>query len=95
MSGPISLNAERAKREDDNKLISPIEALQDAIRAIESGEVKADSLLIITLDRGTNDDKLFEYEWFASRISASDILALLEVSKTGALRSMGYLPNAD
>lgn len=83
-----SINAARANREDDNTLLSPIEALQDAIARIEDGQ-PVDKLLILTLD--TSDDQ-FSAGFQACNIKASEMLALLEVVRTKVLISMNYIP---
>jgi len=96
MTEPTLLNVERAKRENDNTLLSPLESMRDAANMIEDGTVKADAAFMIFLDRGDDPaDPKFGLRWFASNIWASEMLALLECAKVEILKSMNYLGEND
>lgn len=84
-----SLNAERAHRQHDNNLITPVETLRDAMQEIESGERKADSVLVLTLDRGEGDE--FNTGWYASRLKSSEMIAVMEAIKAQILQEMGVI----
>jgi hypothetical protein len=85
-----SINAIRANRENDNGLLSPIEALQDAIADIEAGETKCQSILILALDRG-EDETCFDIKFNSSNLKSSEMLALLECMKARVLTMMNFI----
>lgn len=90
MGDTVNLGAERARRENDNDLISPEETLRDALREIESGERQASSLMVLTLDRGEEGEG-FNAGWYASRLRSSEMIALMETIKAQLLREMGVI----
>lgn len=92
MSDVTSLNAERAARAQDNRLLSPVECLRDAMRAIESGDRACDKVLVLTLD--TSGDR-FGVGYFASQLRGSEILALCEAMKARMLAEMGFVGGPD
>jgi len=81
-----SINALRAEREDDNTLLSPVEALQDAIADIQDPKNthKPTKLVII----GLNNDESYDVSFWLSNIKASEVLALLEYMKADMLDCM-------
>ena len=84
---PIPLNAARAEREDDNSLMTPIDALQSAIAQIKSGDIKCEKILIMTLHE---DEETRDYDpgYIGANISSSEMLALIETVKIGILKNM-------
>lgn len=84
-----SINALRAERENDNKLLSPLECLEDAAEDVRSGKVPATKVLVLCLDTGPEDTS-YNVHFHASKLRASEMLALLEVFKQRVLRDMGY-----
>ena len=91
MTEITSLSVARAERENNNSLLTPVECLTIAVREIENGERKCQSILVITLNRG-DDNKGFGVGFYASNLKASDQLALIEVMKAFILTDMGYIP---
>lgn len=85
---PVSLGAVRAQKSKDNRLWTPIECLQDAIRDIQSGETICDKVFVIRVD--TREEK-FNIGYNAANISASQVLAALECAKAQILQEMGYV----
>lgn len=65
----------------DNRSLSPIQALEWAIKDIQSGERACNRLLIITLD-DTNGQ--YHSGYYAANIKQSEILALLHFHATAA-----------
>lgn len=92
MANVTSLSIARAVRDNDNTHVSPAECLADAKDEIESGKRVCDKLLVLTLDTG-EDGKGYGVGFYASKLSCSEMLALLEVAKCDVLASMGYIPN--
>ena len=86
------INALKADRENDNRLLNPEECLQDALADLQEGKVKATSALVLFLDTGEEDEMLYSVRYNASNLKASDMLALLEVAKIQVLKSMNYIP---
>lgn len=74
-----SINALRAEKEDDNNLLSPVEALEDAAEDIRSGKVKCNKLLIISLDTGDGYD--YDIQRWMSHLQVSEAVALMEAVK--------------
>ena len=88
MSDVTHLNAVRAEREDDNRLISPAEALRVLAREIESGAYECNGLVVLTLD---NEGNNFDVGIRASQLNASTLVTMFEAAKAIVLRDMGYL----
>lgn len=84
-----SLGARRVDRENDNGLWSPLECLRDAVGELETGERKADCALVLFLDKGQSGME-YNLGWHASRLHASEMLALLDVARAAILADMGY-----
>lgn len=91
MSDVVSLNAARADRENDNTLLTPVDALRDVIAKIGTGQTVCDKLLVLHLDTGADGDR-YDIGFNASNMRASEMLALLEVAKVVVLRQMNYIP---
>jgi hypothetical protein len=88
MSADIrSINAIRAERDGDNTLLSPVECLEDVVSDIKTGKCPCTKVLVLTLDRG-EDGESYGVRFFASKLSCSEMLALLEVSKARILSYM-------
>ena len=88
------INALRANRKNDNKLLSPEECLQDALADLSEGKVKATSALVLLLDSG-DDGRSYGVHFRACRLKSSEMLSLLEVAKVEVLKSMNYIPEID
>jgi len=86
-----SLNALRAARQDDNRLVTPVEVLEDAAEDIRNGKTKATSLVAVALDAGESGEE-YEIELWTANMKSAEILALLEVAKTAVLRHMKFIP---
>lgn len=84
-----NLGAHRAERADDNRLLTPLECLREAIAEIESGDRSCDGVLVLTLDRS---GEYFRVGYYASNMKASEIIATCEIMKTRALKAMGHIP---
>lgn len=89
MSEIRSINALRAQRERDNRLLSPVECLEDAAQDMRADEFPCNKLLVLCLYDG---DGSYASRFYASNMRASEMLALLEASKVRVLMDMGYLP---
>ena len=89
MTEPISLNVARADRENDNSLLSPVDALREAIRDIENGEYPAERILILRLDHG-EDGNEFNVGWHAANINSTMMIALMEAVKHRLLTDVGF-----
>ena len=87
MSEVVSLGLARSK--DNNALITPVELLRIALSEVENGDEAATSVMVIRLNRGEEND-LFDTGWWASNLSSSEMVALIEAVKIGLLRDMGY-----
>ena len=82
---PTNFNVVRADKENDNRLLSPIECLESVIAEIKSGK-RCDSVLVVMLDRG-EDGTSYGSEMRACNISEPDMISLLEISKYTVLNS--------
>lgn len=91
MSEVISLNVVRADRQNDNTLLTPVEALRDVIAKIGSGETVCDKLLVLHLDTGADGDR-YDFGFNACNMKASEMLALLDVAKVVILQQMNFIP---
>lgn len=84
-----SLGAIRAEKSGDNRLWTPVECLQEAIRDLKAGTIKADSLCIIFLD--TENGESFNVKHYSANARASALLGMMECAKLGVFKDMGYL----
>jgi hypothetical protein len=84
-----SLGAIRAEKTGDNRLWTPVECLEEAIRDIKAGKLKVDSLCIIFLD--TEQGESFNLKHYSANARASVMLSMLECSKINLFKDMGYL----
>jgi hypothetical protein len=85
-----SLGAMRAEREQDNRLWSPIECLEEAIRDLKSGEMSCTGLVILFVDQGNEEKPVFTVNNYAANIRASSIITAFEAAKVRLLADMGY-----
>lgn len=85
-----SLGAARAIASGDNRLWTPIECLEDAIRDIKSGTMKADGVVVMFVDRGT-DHTMFNVGHYSANIKASEIISAAEILKVKLFNDMGYI----
>lgn len=74
------INALRAAKENDNKLVSPREVLQDVIADIDSGKSPMNKVLILMLDDSKPDG--YGFNFAASNMKLSEMVALCEVMKS-------------
>lgn len=89
MSEIRSINALRAQRERDNRLLTPVECLEDAAQDMRSGDFPCNKLLVLCLyDEGGS----YASRSYASNMRSSEMLALLEAAKVRVLMDMGYIP---
>jgi hypothetical protein len=86
----MSLGAARATAAGDNRLWSPVECLEEAVRDVKSGRITADKVVVIFLNTGTEDDPDFNVDYYVAKTKASQILAALECVKSKILAEMGY-----
>ncbi len=71
-----------ANLRNDNTLISPIETLDAARRAIEARKIEPDKLLVLSLQtKDEKGDDAYKMKWFLSNMKMSEAVALLEVAK--------------
>lgn len=71
-----------ASLRDDNTLISPTGTLDEARRAIETGKINPDKLLVLSLQtKNENGLGAYKVKWFLSNLRMSEAVALLEVAK--------------
>jgi hypothetical protein len=82
-----SLAVARAAKNNDNRLLSPLDMLSQAYKEIKSGEVTANKLVIIALDTGAEGED-YETSLFMCNIKTSEVIALLEVIKQGGIKSI-------
>lgn len=85
------LSAVRAKQQNDNKLITPRDTLQDVMHEIDEGGIEPESALVLLLNRG-EDGTSYDTNFFVSNLSTSEILALLKVIETQVLQEMNFIP---
>lgn len=90
MSEVTSLNAERADRENDNRLYSPSECLESLAAELRQGK-PCSSLLVLRLDTGP-DGREYNTGFSACNLSGSEMLALIEATKPLILQNMGLIP---
>lgn len=83
-----SFRKERAIRERDNRLWTPVECLEDAIACIKSGSHPATSLLVLRL---VEDNNCFDVGYNCCNVNSSKALAMLEIAKAIILKDMGYM----
>ena len=79
-----------ADLKNDNRLITPVDSLQDAIRAVEDKEVdpqKSIVLLLTTKDE-TGGDDAYELSYFMSGLKCSEAVSLLETAKVHFLKTL-------
>lgn len=88
MGNVSNFNARRAQEAEDNRLLTPVDSLEDALSEVSSGERKCDKILIITLD--TEDDG-YGVGYYASNLSTSEQISLLEAMKAQCLSKMGLV----
>lgn len=87
-----SINALKASRENDNRLMSPVECLEDALTDIREGEASPKSLLVIGLDEGA-DGQGYEIRFWMSRLDTAQAVALMEALKFQLLSDMKLVPD--
>ena len=85
-----SLGAKRAIESGDNRLWTVTECLEEAIRDLKSGEMKADGIVVMFVDRGT-DHTSFKVGHYSANIKASEIISAVEILKVKSLHDIGYL----
>lgn len=74
-----SLSAIRADREGDNRLISPLETLEEMAREIRAGEIDPADMVIIF--RKKTDPEYFDFRYRLSQVRVSDAVVLLTAAK--------------
>ena len=89
MTDVTYLDAKRAEEAEDNRLVSPVNALRELADEIERGETKVDGVLILMLDKGEEGDQ-FITSWSAANMMLSQMIAVCETAKSMALHKMGY-----
>lgn len=63
---------------NDNRFITPIDTLKDAITDIESGEKNPNKLMVLML----NDmNGKYDVNFYCSNLRASEVVALFEIEK--------------
>jgi hypothetical protein len=82
-----SLAAARAVKSEDNRLWSPLDCLEEAIRDLKAGKIKADKLIVTFVD---TDEQSFTVHHYSANIKASEILAALVCMNARILEEMGY-----
>ena len=75
MTDPVNLAAEKARRTGDCRDWSPLDALKETVREIESGERDFDMIYICA--RLKTDDGMAEYTWRAAGMTHLESLGLL------------------
>ena len=91
MTDAINLNVARAIKKDDNRLVSVRETLQATIDEIDNGREVTSAILLLLDDSKDEHGKRYDTTYRACRLSCSEMLALLELSKQDVLRTMGVL----
>lgn len=92
MSDPVNLGFERALRADDNRLVTPVDILRQAIADIENGQEAPTSAMVLFWERGSaEDDAAFSTMHYAANLSGSERIALLEMIKARVLAQMGLM----
>ena len=82
-----SIGASRVEKSGDNTDWSPVECLREAISDIENGKASPDKVMVIMLSDG---DDGYEPGWYASKLRASEMIALTEIVKSILIRSMEF-----
>lgn len=85
MGDLLSLNTARAVKLNDNTLLSPVECLEDAAREIRDGKRNCNAILCITLN---TDNNAYNVGFYASNLTGSQQIALMEVHKSAILKLM-------
>lgn len=85
MSEVINLAAAKAHKTGDADAWSPAEMLEDVARMVGRGASDPTEAVVILLRRSGND---YDVARYVSRLSASEVLALLEVAKRDILDTM-------
>lgn len=85
MAELTQLNAKRAEKEGDCRLVTPLEELKDLVQRIESEKMNPDQLFVCML----TFDKEKPGRWFTNygcaNMTKRDIIALLEIMKDRVL----------
>jgi hypothetical protein len=71
------LSIRRVERQPDNKKVNPIDLLKKVIHDIETGEIKADAILILPLEI---TDGAWTRTVYRAGLSVADELTLLSLS---------------
>ena len=87
MTKIASLGAKRAQEARDNRLWTPVECLEDAIRDLKSGQTKANKVVVLFVDMSEGE---FTVSHYSANIKASEILAAGVVLQAKLLDDMGY-----
>lgn len=64
-----------ANRQNDNRFVTPVQVLQDAIDDINSGNRKCTKILILTLDDGAG--QYYDHGFYSAKMKCSEIISLL------------------
>lgn len=68
----------RAEKNGDNRLWKPMDAIEDCRHTMESGEIEADQILIILVDKADEHGRR-GITTFAANLTTPDRIALLNV----------------
>jgi hypothetical protein len=80
-----SINALRADRENDNTLLSPIEAIEDAAMDLRTGKIECDKALVLMLDA---KDGQYNLRFTSSNLRVSEMVSLLEAMKARCIKML-------
>ena len=80
-----SLGAARALKNADNRLWGPVDCLEDALKDVK--DKPCDKLLIV---RVYTENDTYKIGYHCAQLRASEIIAVLEVTKAFILEEMGY-----
>lgn len=84
-----SLSIARVKKIDDNRLITPIECLNDVVHDLETREIACNKLMIIRLNTNP-DDKYYDVNFNCCNLSTQEMIALLEIVKSILLDDINH-----
>ena len=72
-----------ADLKSDNRLITPVDLLRDAIADIEAGRRSPTKVLLLMLD---DSEGGYVVNWYAAKMSVSQMVGLAEVAKQDIIR---------
>jgi|GEM_PF-3062548 len=87
----ISMGLARADATNDNRMITPAEALMRLADDIESGKVAVNKLVILTLnDIPDSEGNRFQVGYRSAKVSLSEVVTVCAMGQKMAIDKMGH-----